>query len=121
MEFKKKVTVHMADTDSTGSLYFTAMLRMAAETFEKWLIAEGVELSGIALPIVHAEADYAQAMHLWDHVEITLRCSHIGTTSFTIEGDIGTCGKTRIVHVVTDDSGNKCSIPKLLKNVLNSK
>lgn len=118
MEYAYKATIHMADTDATGALYFTALMRLAAEGFEKWLMKSGVELAGMGLPIVHAEADYSKPLRLWNDVLVHLKCSKVGFSSFTIDGQIGDYGKTRIIHVAVDSAGHKCSIPDTLKNLL---
>ena len=118
MSYIYKTKVCMGATDATGALYFTEMMRFGLEAFEHFLSEKGFELSGNRLPIVHAEADYRRPFQLWDEVVINLTCSRIGTTSFTIESDMGVYGRSQIVHVVVDVMGNKQPINDGLRHLL---
>ena len=115
MDFVYQVQVQMADTDATGGIYFTSLLRMANEAFENWLIKQKIDLSEVLLPIAHAEADYKRPLKLWDQMDVRLRCVKVGTSSFTLEADFSDCGSTRIVHVVTDRLGLKQPVSDILK------
>lgn len=113
-----RTRVHVADTDSTGVLYFTALQRFALEAFESFLIEQGFKLGEVFLPIVHAEADYTAPLKVWNEVEIQLCCSKIGKTSFTIESNLVGHGRVAIVHVCVDSDGNKMPITDALKQLL---
>lgn len=60
-------TVRFHDTDAAGVVYFANVLSMCHESYEASLAAAGIDLKTffqgeVALPIVHAEIDYAQPM-----------------------------------------------------------
>ncbi len=61
-------TVRFQDTDAAGVVYFANVLSICHEAYEASLIAAGLDLneffrsSTLAVPIVHAEADYLQPL-----------------------------------------------------------
>ena len=118
MSYIYQARVQVADTDATGYIYFAAMQRMALEAFENYLAENGFRLGALYLPIVHAEADYATPMRLWDPVNIHLGCSKIGESSFTIESDLGGGNSAKITHVCVDDQGFKQAITDEVKQLL---
>ncbi len=97
--------IYLRDTDSTGVLYFTELLRLSVELFEdivrvKW--QEGRYL----FPIVHAEADYKAPLYAGEEVMIKPCLERKGEHSFTLsylftkaEKEVG---KTILVHAVVD-------------------
>jgi 1,4-dihydroxy-2-naphthoyl-CoA hydrolase len=79
MPFVYQRTVRFQDTDAAGVVYFVNTLAMCHEAYEASLIAVGFEMrpffsgsGAIALPIVHAEADYRQPAFCGDRHEIVL-------------------------------------------------
>ena len=64
MGFRYERTVRLADTDAAGVVYFARVLSICHEAYEASLAAAGVPLASwirkgtIALPIVHAHADF---------------------------------------------------------------
>lgn len=79
----------MADTDASGVIYFTNAQMIAIEAFEDFLHKSGYCLDSLLregpflFPIVHSEADYLSAMRVGDELNIQMKISHIGTSSFT--------------------------------------
>lgn len=118
MAYQYRTTIHMADTDATGALYFANQFRLALEAFECFLSDNGFVLGPCLLPIVHAEADFTAPLKLWDVVDISLHCSKIGTSSFTIESAISGYGRVQIVHVHTDGAGVKQPVSSALRSLL---
>jgi 1,4-dihydroxy-2-naphthoyl-CoA hydrolase len=61
-------TVRFQDTDAAGVVYFANVLSMCHESYEASLAAAGIDVKSffraetVALPIIHAEIDYAQPM-----------------------------------------------------------
>jgi 1,4-dihydroxy-2-naphthoyl-CoA hydrolase len=78
MPFIYQRTIRFQDTDAAGVVYFANTLAMCHEAYEESLIAAGIEVwkffsaSVIALPIVHAEADYRHPAFCGDRHEIIL-------------------------------------------------
>jgi YbgC/YbaW family acyl-CoA thioester hydrolase len=81
--------VAMADVDAAGILYFAAPYRWLEESFTGWLKALGHPLSSIlrsgqGCPCVTSATSYAVPLVLDDDIELTLRPSSVGSTSFSI-------------------------------------
>lgn len=79
MPFVYQRTVRFQETDAAGVVYFANTLAMCHEAYEASLIAAGIEVrqffsrdAAIALPIVHAEADYRLPAFCGDRHEIVL-------------------------------------------------
>ncbi len=118
MTYRYKTRVHVADTDATGYIYFASMQRMALSAFENYLAEKDFVLGTVYLPIVRAEADYQTPMRLWDEVLISVNCSAIGESSFTMEYDLRGDNRVKIVHVCVDDQGQKQVVNDALKQLL---
>jgi 1,4-dihydroxy-2-naphthoyl-CoA hydrolase len=95
MPFVYQRTVRFQDTDAAGVVYFANTLAMCHEAYEASLIAAGVEVrqffsgnSAIALPIVHAEADYRHPAFCGDHHEIVLTPASTSGNGFEIQYEI---------------------------------
>ncbi len=95
INFIRKVRLH--ETDATGILYFTELLKFATEAFEHYLASTRYKQ-----PIVSAKATYTAPLYWNDEVCVTLSVSHIGHHSFTLKtrvmkGEV-LVGATEIVH-----------------------
>lgn len=60
-------TVRLQDTDAAGVVYFANVLSICHEAYEASLASSGIDLNtffrgAIAIPILHAEADYWQPL-----------------------------------------------------------
>lgn len=90
MTFIYSRTVRFQDTDAAGVVYFANTLTMCHEAYEESLIAAGIEVwkffssSAIALPIVHAEADYRHPAFCGDRHEIRLTPALTASHEFEI-------------------------------------
>jgi len=84
-------TVALHDTDAAGVLFFAHLFRHAHDAYEALMAAIGWPLPGlirageVALPLVHAEADYMRPMHHGDRVEVQVQVRHIGRASFRVD------------------------------------
>ncbi len=107
--FVSKRRIFLQETDATGVIYFTTILRYALEALELFLYEKGEGLSavfskGYLLPIVHAEADIKTPLRVGDEIEIELFLGNIGNRSFSVETrmkkipDAIYAGRTKIVH-----------------------
>lgn len=79
MAFLYPRTVRFQETDAAGVVYFANTLAMCHEAYEASLIAAGIEVqqffrvdAAIAVPIIHAEADYLRPAFCGDRHEIQL-------------------------------------------------
>jgi 1,4-dihydroxy-2-naphthoyl-CoA hydrolase len=94
MPFIYQRTIRFQDTDAAGVVYFANTLAMCHEAYEESLIAAGIEVwkffstSAIALPIVHAEADYRHPAFCGDRHEIILTPSSTSHHGFEIRYEI---------------------------------
>jgi 1,4-dihydroxy-2-naphthoyl-CoA hydrolase len=94
MTFIYQRTVRFQDTDAAGVVYFAQTLSMCHEAYEESLIAAGIEVwkffsnSAIALPIVHAEADYLRPAFCGDRHEIRLTPMLKSNAEFEIHYEI---------------------------------
>jgi 1,4-dihydroxy-2-naphthoyl-CoA hydrolase len=94
MPFIYQRTIRFQDTDAAGVVYFANTLAMCHEAYEESLIAAGIEVwkffsaSAIALPIVHAEADYRHPAFCGDRHEIMLTPISTSRHGFEIRYEI---------------------------------
>jgi 1,4-dihydroxy-2-naphthoyl-CoA hydrolase len=108
--FQHCFRVALHDTDAAGVLFFAHLFRHAHDAYEAWMARLGFPLDAmirggdLALPLVHAEADYRRSMRHGDQVSVTLGVAELGAGSFTIDYrfhvDSGKLAATaRTVHV----------------------
>ena len=103
--------VCVSDTDCTGALYFTSMLKFTQEAFEAYLsrlhpqVALLFHEKKMAFPIVHTEASFLAPIHLGETLIISLDVE-LRNTSFVVSGEISfkgkVVGKVAITHVCLD-------------------
>ena len=83
-------TIHLADTDAAGVVYFANIFVLCHEAYEEALARSGMNLkvlvspSGIALPIVKSSADFLRPLFCGDRVEVQLTPKQISETEFEI-------------------------------------
>lgn len=102
-----RVRVH--DTDLAGILYFARQFRFCHDAWEEFIETSGysfrdiIQLSKHLFVVVHAESDYYNSITAGDPLQVEVRVSHIGNTSFTMaykiyrEGEL--IGQAKIAHV----------------------
>lgn len=81
--------IAMSDTDAAGIIYFASPLRWVEEMFTGWLHEVGHPVSallaeGLATPAVSVRADYSSPLALDEMIELEMRASHVGTSSFAV-------------------------------------
>ena len=90
MSFVYQRTVRFSDTDAAGVVYFANVLSMCHEAYEASLAAAGINLkdffssSEVAVPIVHASADFFQPMRCGDQLDIHLAPKLLQDSEFEI-------------------------------------
>ncbi len=128
--FQYQFMVSLHDIDAAGVLFFAHLFRRAHDAYETWMEVLGFPLDAmirdgdLALPLVHAEADYRRPMRHGDKVCVLLSVAEVGTSSFKIDyrfqtpdGDLAATART--VHVcVHPDKGHSRQLPELLSTAL---
>lgn len=91
MPFTYIRVVRFADTDAAGVVYFANLLEICHEAYEASLGASGINLrqffggqGSIALPIVHAEADFSRPVFCGDKLIVLLTPQLLQTHEFQI-------------------------------------
>lgn len=96
MPFSYSRTIRFADTDGAGVVYFAQVFSICHEAYEASLESQGINLReffrdpAIAVPIVHAEANFRQPMFCGDRITITLQPQQLSADSYEIRYEIHT-------------------------------
>ena len=84
-----RVALH--DTDAAGVLFFAHLFRHAHDAYEGFMADIGWPLDAmirdreLALPLVHAEADYRRPMSYGQQVQVAVTVADIADGRFSIE------------------------------------
>lgn len=135
--YQYRFTVALPDTDAAGVLFFAHLFRHAHDAYEAWMSSLGFPLhamirnGAVALPLVHAEADYSRALRHGDLVTVELSPAEVHPSRFTIGYRFLTNGATAAtassIHVCIDasmqqdieDGGRRVrNLPKALLDAL---
>ena len=87
-------TIHFADTDAAGVVYFANYLSFCHEAYEESLAAAGIDLktffgdNGIVIPIAKSTADYLRPLVCGDKIAITVKPAAVASDTFTIDYEI---------------------------------
>jgi 1,4-dihydroxy-2-naphthoyl-CoA hydrolase len=116
-------TVHFADTDAAGVVFFANFLSICHEAYEEALAGSGIDLrtffaeNAVIVPIMKSEADYLRPLFCGDKIRVSLTPSPISDTSFEIRFEIVKLGliekvsaRVHTVHVCTSP-GKKARAP----------
>src|ERR1051325_8172016 len=114
MPFAYSRTVHFADTDAAGVVFFANYLAICHEAYEESLSAAGIDLktffadNGIVIPIAKAEAEYLRPLACGEKLRITLKPTALSENSFEIRYELAKLGppekiaaRIRTEHVCT--------------------
>ncbi len=129
--FTYPTRVRLHDTDAAGVLYFAHQFRLAHEAYEAFMEQSGFGLGAmlqkgaLALPIVHAAADFRAPLRVGDDLAISLRAPRVGKSSFTLVCRFArggrTAGHVTTVHAALDRrTGRKRALPARLRKALNA-
>lgn len=113
-------TIHFADTDAAGVVYFSNYLKICHEAYEEALIAAGIKAREFfspqnpILPVSKSSADYLRPLYCGDKARITLTPSLLTENSYAIDYEmirVGTTAKlaatVRTAHICIDTSSRK--------------
>lgn len=128
--------VRFQETDAGGVVYFAELLGFCHEAYEDSLAKAGVDVraffsgSGladedgdqlaIAVPIVHAEADFFKPMFCGDHISISLMPARLTPNSFEVAYEVFSRDGQKVAKALTRhvaiwvDSRRRCPLPKYL-------
>jgi 1,4-dihydroxy-2-naphthoyl-CoA hydrolase len=108
-------TVHFADTDAAGAVFFANYLAICHEAYEEALSASGVDLrrffsdEGVVVPIAKSEAEYMRPISCGDKLEVAVTPAALSENSFEIRFEITRLGppakcaaRIRTEHVCID-------------------
>lgn len=134
MPFAYQRTVHFADTDAAGVVFFANFLAICHEAYEEALGAQGIELktffaeNAVIVPIVKSGAEYLRPLFCGDKLRISVRPASLSENSFEIRFEIVKLGlieklsaRVHTVHVCTSPGKKQRALlpPALSKWVLN--
>jgi 1,4-dihydroxy-2-naphthoyl-CoA hydrolase len=115
MPFTYARTVHFADTDAAGVVFFANYLAICHEAYEESLSASGIDLktffsdNGVVVPIARSETEYLRPLSCGDKLEVTLSAKALSENSYEIGfelmrlGPQGKCAaRARTEHVCID-------------------
>lgn len=110
-----RVALH--DTDAAGVLFFGHLFRHAHDAYEAamarigWPIDALIRKRQLALPIVHAAADYRQPIRHGDTIDVVLKVTEIAERRFNLAYGFLSGGQdvatAQSVHVATDSAGGR--------------
>jgi acyl-CoA thioester hydrolase len=124
-KFTHRVRVAFPDTDASGRIHFTAMLRYFEAAEIEFLRALGYcyrDAPDIGFPRVRVECEYRSAVGFDDLLDITVSVKRVGTSSYTLEfaalkeGAVAANGS--IVVVCVGRPGRAQALPEVLKEAL---
>ena len=89
MAFRWPARIRFVDTDASGRIHYTALLRHFEAAEAEFMRTLGVSYNhmpenNLAWPRVHVECDYLGALTYDDQVEIEVSVERIGLGSFTL-------------------------------------
>ena len=92
--FAYQRTVHFADTDAAGVVFFANYLAICHEAYEEALGAAGIELhtffaaNAIVLPIAKSEAEYLRPLAAGAKLRISGTAARLSDTAFEIRFEL---------------------------------
>lgn len=90
MAFSYPRTIHFADTDAAGVVFFANFLSICHEAYEESLAASGIELktffaeNAVIVPIVKSEASYLRPLFCGDKLRVSVTPASVSENSFEI-------------------------------------
>ncbi|HXM46063.1 MAG TPA: thioesterase family protein [Bryobacteraceae bacterium] len=123
--FTHRVRVAFPDTDASGRIHFTAMLRYFESAEIEFLRSLGFsyrDAPDIGFPRVRVECEYRSAVSFDDELDIAVSVKRVGTSSYTLgfaawkDGAMTANGS--IVVVCVGRPGRAQALPEALKDAL---
>jgi 1,4-dihydroxy-2-naphthoyl-CoA hydrolase len=112
MPFAYHRTIHFADTDAAGVVFFANYLAICHEAYEESHGASGIDLKsffadhGVVVPIARSEAEYLRPLHPGDKLRIGLTVASLTENSYEVRFELirlgppqKVAGRVRTEHV----------------------
>jgi len=117
MPFNYDRTVHFADTDAAGVVFFANYLAICHEAYEESLSASGIDLRAffadneIVIPVTKSEAEYRRPISCADRLRVSVHPKSLSGDSYEIHFEITRLGRPeknaariRTEHVCIDSA-----------------
>jgi 1,4-dihydroxy-2-naphthoyl-CoA hydrolase len=94
MPFNYHRTVHFADTDAAGVVFFANYLAICHEAYEESLTASGIDLktffadNGVVIPIAKSEDEYRRPLHCGDRLSVVVEPKSLSQDTYEIRFEI---------------------------------
>jgi len=98
MPFHYDRTVHFADTDAAGVVFFANYLAICHEAYEESLAASGVDLRrffadhGVVIPVTRSEAEYSRPLACGDRLRVSVQPALLSDDAYEIRFEITRLG-----------------------------
>ena len=98
MPFSYHRTIHFADTDAAGVVFFANYLALCHEAYEESLAATGINIArffsdhGIIIPIARSTADYLRPMMCGEKIRVAITPVVLSENSFALDCTIAKLG-----------------------------
>jgi 1,4-dihydroxy-2-naphthoyl-CoA hydrolase len=115
MPFTYARTVHFADTDAAGVVFFANYLAICHEAYEESLSASGIDLktffseNGVVVPISKNEAEFLRPLSCGDKLAVSVKAAALSENSYETRFEITRLGpaskcaaRVRTEHVCID-------------------
>jgi 1,4-dihydroxy-2-naphthoyl-CoA hydrolase len=126
--FTYRRTIHFADTDAAGVVFFPNYLVLCHEAYEESLAAAGIQLNtffgaeGVLVPVAKSAAEYLRPLACGDQVGVTLVPRPAGADGYAIDYEVHRIGppaklaaRVRTEHVcISARSRERLALPAAL-------
>src|SRR4051812_39537595 len=98
MPFLYSRTIHFADTDAAGVVFFANYLSICHEAYEEALAATGINIArffsdhGIIIPIARSTADYLRPMTCGEKIHVSVTPVSLSENSFALDCTLAKLG-----------------------------
>ena len=126
-DYIHRVRVSFVDTDASGRIHFTAMLRYFEAAEQEFIRSLGFNYRDaprdVGFPRVRVECEYRAAVLFDDELDIAVSVPRVGTSSYTLgfaatnNGVLAANGSI-VVVCINRQSGRPQPIPELLRAAL---
>lgn len=126
-DYTHRVRVTFVDTDASGRIHFTAMLRYFEAAEQEFLRALGFNYRNapkdLGFPRVRVECEYRAALTFDDELEIHVTVTRVGTTSYTLgfaamKAGVMAANGSIVVVCIGRQQGRAQAIPEVLRDAL---
>jgi 1,4-dihydroxy-2-naphthoyl-CoA hydrolase len=91
MSFSYQRTIHFADTDAAGVVFFANYLSICHEAYEEALAAAGIPLGtffadhGVVVPVAKSEASYLRPLACGEKVRVEVTPTALSENSYALD------------------------------------